>query len=297
MQTPSIAMTASKPESVADALQHLSRSASAWVVLKATIIKDLQAARRYIPNLVGRVVDLSIRLAFFLVLASTLTMVASQAGGQDLSGRNLYIYFIGALMLFVFQAPTLWGPLEAAGNDLLNGTLEYLYSNPSSRYAYYVGTALARVIISLFVFLPFYLALVLYSQISLVNMLVILLVCLITLVTLTAMGIMIALLAILWRQVSSIVGVIERLFEFLSGAYIPLTAYPPLAQYLGYFLPYTWSYDLIRHYSLQGTWQTILPVWQEWLALILYAIVFTLLSRYFLNRVERFAKKNGLHLI
>ncbi len=292
------ALTWTRPEARTkpSAGESLSRPTSSWTVLWATIVKDMRTTKRYMPNLVGRIVDLTIRLAVFLVLASTLTMQSSQTGGQPLSGRSLYIYFIGALVLFVFQGPTLWGPVEAVNNDLLNGTLEFLYSNPCSRYAYYVGTTISRTLISLVVFLPFYLGLVLYSQISLGNMLLILFVCLVTLVTLTAMGIMIALLGILWRQIGSVLGVVERLFEFLSGAYVPLTAFPLFAQVLGFLLPYTWSYDLIRHYSL-STWQTILPVWQEWLVLLLYAVVFTILSRYLLNKVEQLAKKQGLNLI
>jgi len=128
-------------------------------------------------------------------------------------------------------------------------------------------------------------------------MALILLTCVATLVTLTAMGVTIALRALLWRQVSSIASVLGLLFEFLSGAYLPVTAFPTMVQYLAYLLPYTWGYDLIRYYSFDGNWQTLLPVWQEWVIIILYAILFTLGSRYLLGKAEQRARRSGLHLI
>ena len=69
-----------------------------------------------------------------------------------------------------------------------------------------------------------------------------------------------------------------------------------------YLLPYTWGYDLLRYYSFskpgQGsTWNTILPVAQEWLVVAGFALVFTLASRYLLARAEKMAKRQGLHMI
>jgi ABC-2 type transport system permease protein len=66
---------------------------------------------------------------------------------------------------------------------------------------------------------------------------------------------------------------------------------------MAYFLPHTWGYDLIRYYSFGGNWQTILPVWQEWAIIGLFAIGFTLISRYLLGKAEQLAKRSGLHVI
>ena len=177
-----------------------------------------------------------------------------------MTGRNLFIFFQGAMLILMFNWPTLWAPINAVSNDLYNGTLEFLYSNPGSRYAYYVGTVVTEIVISLVFFLPLYVFLILYSGAEVSNMLMVLLVCIIVAITLTAMGIMIALLALLWRQVSSIANILGVLFEFLAGAYLPVTAFPQILQYVAYLLPYTWGYDLIRYYSFEGDWQTLLPV-------------------------------------
>ena len=288
-------LTKNMPGAVA--ANSLSTSTSAWRTTTSTVLKDLRIARRYLPNLLGTFVELGIRLAFFFLLANVITMSDRTDLGQDLSGSNLFIFFQGALLLFVFNRATLGGPIQAVTDDLYNGTLEFLYSNPCSRYAYYVGTVIAKVIVSGVIFVPLYLFLVIYARFSLYNMALVLLVCLVLLVALTAMGIMMALLALLWRQVGSIVAVLSIMFEMLTGAYLPITAFPQVVQYLAYLLPYTWGYDLVRYYSFDGQWNPILPVWQEWLILAFFAVTFTILSRYLLAKAERQAKRNGLHII
>ncbi len=226
--------------------------------------------------------------------------VAFRTGGtadQEITGRELFIFFLGAMLILIFNWPTLWAPINAVSTDLYNGTLEFLYSSPGSRYAYYVGTVITEIVISLVFFVPLFLFLAVYSHAGVRNMLMVLLVCIVVAITLTAMGIMIALLALLWRQVNSIANVVGVLFEFLAGAYLPVTVFPQVLQYLAYLLPYTWGYDLIRYYSFAGDWPTLRPVWQEWAFLFGYAILFTVLSRYLLKKAEERAKQSGLHVI
>ena len=72
---------------------------------------------------------------------------------------------------------------------------------------------------------------------------------------------------------------------------------PEFMQKIALIIPHTWAYDLIRYYSFDGEWQTILPVWQEWIILGLFAVFFIALSRLTIKRIERKAKESGLHLI
>jgi ABC-2 type transport system permease protein len=281
----------------ANAGYRLPKRVSPWTTLAATVVKNLQVARRYLPNLAGNLVEIGVRAAFFLLLAGAISVRGPAASGANLTGRDLMVFFLGSLLLFTFTRSTLWGPINAVTNDLYNGTLEYLYSLPCSRYAYYVGTVVADVLVSMTVFLPLYVVLTIVAQADPVDMLMVLLACAVVLAALTAMGVMVALLALLWRQVSSIASVLGILFEMLAGAYLPVSAFPPAVQYLAYLLPYTWGYDLIRYYSFGGDWHTLLPVWQEWAILLVYAALYTMVSRYLLARAERLAKRSGLNVI
>ena len=251
-------MSMSESKIIPDSPHTLSRPVAPRVVTQATVVKGLQIAWRYTPNLIGNFVGLGIRVLFFLLIANAVTYgVEGVGGGEELSGRNLFLFFQGAILLLVFNGPTLWAPINAVSTDLYNGTLEYIYSGPGSRYAYYIGTVLTDVVIAMVVFVPFYLFLVYFAQAGLRNTLMILLVCAVMLVALTAMGIMIALLALLWRQVGSLAQVLGMLFEFLGGAYLPVSTFPPALRFLAYLLPYTWGYDLIRFYSFDGGWPTL----------------------------------------
>lgn len=279
------------------AVQTLSRPTSAWRIIQATVAKELRATTRYIPNLIGSLANQAVRVVFFLLLSSAISIQDIGVSGQHLAGRDLFISFQGGLLLTVFIGATLWGPIYAVRNDLYNGTLEFLYSNPGSRYAYYVGSVLARVIIESVLFLPLYIFLAFYSRASLPDLLMVLLTCAVIMIALTAMGVMVALLALLWRQVDSIAQVLGVMFEMIGGAYLPVNAFPGFMRYLAYPLPHTWGYDLIRYYSFGGNWQTLLPVWQEWAIIIAFAVVFTVASRHLLGKAEGLAKRSGLHVI
>ena len=275
-----------------------SKPVSAWAVFRATVVKDLQIERRYIPDLIGNGVQLAVRVLFYLLLSGIIAVKGQNSPlGRDMSGQDLFIFFLGGLLLFVFNGTALGTPVNSVTRDLNNGTLEFLYSNPSSRYAYFVGTVVANALISQTVFLPLFVFLCLYSGSSPRNACLVLLVCALVVVTLIALGIMIALLGILWRQVSSVTQVVAIMFELLAGAYFPVSAFPAGLQYIAYLLPYTWGYDLIRYYSFDGQWKTLLPVWAEWLVLGMAALLYTIVSRFLLRKAEQHAKKRGLHLI
>ena len=294
--------TSTPVEKSALPFESLSRPVSPLAITLATLRKNLQITVRYLPNLLGTLVEITVRALFFLLFSNAISVNGREMSGIAMTGHNLYIFLLGSLVLFVFTRSTLWGPINAVTNDLYNGTLEYLYSSPGSRYAYYVGVVLSEVVVSLVVFIPLFVLLVVISGVDLSSLLLMLLASALVLVSLTAMGIMIALLALLWRQVGSIASVLGILFEMLAGAYLPLSAFPAGVRVFSYLLPFTWGYDLLRYYSFgaQGaasTWQTILPVWQEWLVVVVFAVVFTAVSRYLLKRAENLAKRQGLSVL
>jgi ABC-2 type transport system permease protein len=233
-------------------------------------------------------------------LANSISVQSNQMQSGQFDGQNLYIFFLGSLVLFIFTRSTLWGPINAVTNDLTNGTLEYLYSLPGSRYAYYVGVVIAEITFSQVIFIPLFVLLVIVSHANLANIVWMLLACAAVLVSLTAMGIMISLLALVWKQVNSIVSILGIMFEMLAGAYLPISTFPQPVQYVSYLLPFTWGYDLLRYYSFAGSttpWEPILPAWMEWVILALFAVVFTSASRYLLAKAGLLARNQGLNVI
>ena len=157
------------------AARSLSRPVSPLAITLATLRKNLQITVRYLPNLLGSLVEISVRALFFLLFSNVISVNSYEMSGVAMTGHNLYIFLLGSLVLFVFTRSTLWGPINAVTNDLYNGTLEYLYSSPGSRYAYYVGVVLSEVVVSLVVFIPLFILLVIISGVNLGSLLLMLL--------------------------------------------------------------------------------------------------------------------------
>jgi len=274
------------------------RRASARRVLVATVVKELRIAKRYVPDLLGRLVEFSVRVGFFFLLSNIVSINrGSSPLGAAMTGRDLATFFLGALLLFVFNRTALYAPVDSVSTDLYNGTLEYLFTTPASRYAYFAGTVAAHGLVNLTMFAPLFVVFVAVAHPPVLDTIMVLLVCFAVLGTVVAFGVGLALLAILWRQVGSILNVLGIMFELLAGAYFPVAAFPRLLRYLAYALPYTWGYDLIRFYSFRHRWATLLPVRAEWLLLAGFAAVFVTTTAFLLRRAEARAKRRGLHLI
>jgi ABC-2 type transport system permease protein len=263
------------------------------VVVLETIKKELTLHFRYKANMVGQAFGVLMQVVIFAAMAGAVTLV----GVNSLEGNDVFLFFLGSLVLIVFSTVALSAPLNAVIHDLHNGTLEYIFSTPISRYGYFVGTAISEAISKSIFFIPMFIVLLVYSGVNLVYGLMILAVCAAVIVGLVAFGVVIALMGVMWKQITAISTLLFTLFEFICGAYFPVSSMPIPLQILAYLLPLTWGYDLIRFYSFEGSWITILPIEFEWILLVVHGILYILLSYRLIRIVERRSKVQGLHLI
>lgn len=266
-------------------------------VLAASAGKSLRVARRYVPNLLGRYVQLALRVGFFLLLAGAVSVRPPVPGAPPLEGPSLFAFFLSGLLLVTFIRPSLWAPMEVAAGDLQSGALEYLFATPGSRFGYLAGAVVAELALGVVAFVPMFGLLLWTARPGLAAAALLLAACVLMLVALTALGVLVALLAILWRQAGALAEVLGVAFEMLAGAYLPVHAFPAALRGIAYALPFTWGYDLVRHYALGERWRTILPVGQEWAIIAAHAVVYTALSVHLLARAERRAKRAGLHAL
>jgi len=258
-----------------------------------TTKKDLKMAISYLPNFVGTLVQLAMRILFFMLLASVMVV----QGDMSLGGKDLFIFFASAILIWFFSNDSLYGSLGSLGNDLYNGTLEYLSYLPIKRYAYFVGTVLARITINMLYFFPTLVFLAIYNSIPAINCVYIVIVCFLVCFSLINLGVWMASLGLIWKQVGSIVGVITLLFDFLAGAFIPVSEYPGILQYCAYILPQTWGYDLIRYYAIGEKWNTLQPLYIEYLSIILLSGIFFIMSIISMRKAERVCLKKGFNII
>ncbi|MHA2188485.1 MAG: ABC transporter permease, partial [Candidatus Thorarchaeota archaeon] len=244
------------------------------IVVSETIKKQLTLRFRYKANMVGEAFGVILQVAIFAAMAGAVTLV----GVNNLEGNNVFIFFLASLVLIVFSTVALSAPLNAVVQDLHNGTLEYLFSTPISRYAYFIGTAIAEAISKSIFFVPMLVVLILFSGVTMYSGFLILAVCITVIVGLIAFGVLVALMGVMWKQVSAIAALLFTFFEFICGAYFPVTSMPIIFQVVAFALPHTWGYDLIRYYSFQGSWTPIMPIHLEWMMLVLYALLYIVIS-------------------
>ncbi|MHA2252022.1 MAG: ABC transporter permease [Candidatus Kariarchaeaceae archaeon] len=273
----------------------ISESVTTWQVIKATVIKELTIRFRYKANLVGMFIEMIVFISMFGLFAT-----AAQFRDLGLNQREMFIFFLVGILIMVFSDAALWIPMNAVKTDLYNGTLEFIYSNPSNRFAYFAGTVVAGAIFRQIFVIPMLIILLLVSGTSVLNMGSMILVLLLVTLVILSFGILIGMMTVLWKETESIAGILQIFFQFIAGGFFPVQSLPVFAQWIAYALPYTYGYDLMRYYAFggpSGSWVTYVPVWINWLALVGYAVLYYFITVYLLRRVENKSKKNGLHLI
>lgn len=261
-------------------------------VIWATIIKELTIWKRYKANMLGGFIEVFMISAVFFIFASAISY-----RGLDLNADQRFIFFFVGIMVSLFSSSALWTPLNSVNRDLYNGTLEFIYSTPAQRLPYYVGTAVADAIKKFIYVIPMFLFLGFRTEMKAEQWIYASLAILLSVVVFVSLGVIIATTAVMYKQVGSIAGILGLFFDFFAGAYIPVILFPRVFQGFALIFPHAYAYDLVRYYAFDGQWQTLLPIWVEWLLLGMNFLIYVLLSRFFLKRVEKYAKKYGLHLI
>lgn len=274
-----------------------SRSTSGLQVALASAKVHIQIWKRYKANAISSVVQVLLFVVFFGLFA----LAAGFRGDQfkDFTNQMVFVYFLGGLLLIFFSDTAIWTPLTSVQRDLVNGTLEAVFFVPVSRYAYFVGYIVGDLLVLMVIgYAPLFIILILVAQVSFGQIISILAVTGVALVTFVAFGVMVALIGIMYKEVQGIAGLINVSFQFLTGAFIPVATFPEPIKAIVYILPHTWAYDLIRYYSYgPNTWQTLLPVWFEWVLLAAFSLAYTVVAMFLLRLVERHAKTKGLHLL
>ena len=263
------------------------------VVYNSMIVR-LTIWRRYSAEAIGSIIQLVVLIAVFYLFATAVGF----RGLADLGTHGVYIFFLGAMLIMVFDSVAIYGPVNAMQRDLTNGTLEYLYFTPMNHYGYYLGYIIGTAIVnSLIGFIPIYIILVWYANLSVFNALMIIITMFFLIMSLTAMGILISLSVILFKQVQSLLGLIGIVMQFFTGGFIPLVSLPFFIKPIAFFFPHTYAYELIHYYSFSGSWSLMLPLVYNWILIVGFTILYTLLAVVLLRKVVKHAKQKGLHIL
>lgn len=277
-----------------DVYKGKSKEASFLSIAYNSMIVRLQIWRRYRAEAIGSLIQIIILTTVFFLFATAVGF----RGYADFGTHEIFIFFLGGFLVLVFDGVSIYGPANAMQRELMNGTLEYLYFTPMRKYPYFLGYLCGSVIVSsLTGFIPAFFILIVYANLSLTNIMLILFTLALLMLSLLSMGIIVSLMVILFKQVQALLSLLGLSLEFFTGAFIPVSALPSYIKPISYMFPHTWAYQLIRYYSFNGNWPLIVPLAYNWLFLIGFTILYTIIALVLQKRVIKHAKEKGLHIL
>jgi len=154
--------------------------------------------------------------------------------------------------------------------EKMEGTFERLLTAPLSFTAIIFGKTLAGVSFGLLTSTVVIILAVLFADITIHSPLLLIVGLILTALVFSALGLSISVLASKMWEAMSLSNFLRFPMVFLCGAFIPVSSLPKAVQWLAYFLPLTYSVDLIRYSMLENS---LMPVYVNISALLLYFLV------------------------
>lgn len=251
-----------------------------WVnLLRANMRKEYIEMKRYLPNTIAML------FTFYVIFLGMFVgiQVIGDPHTQDMNTQYMIVnYIFWFLGLFVMQ--NIGYHLT---NEAMRGTLEQLYMSPLGMWriltARLISITLINFIIIIFLL---YAAMLTTGQWLNVDIISILPILVITLISMFGVGLMVAGLSIIWKQVQSLLQVLQ--FVIAALTFVPLSVAP----FLVYF-PFVKGVDLVREVMINGTTLTAIHM-VDFLILGVNAIVYFFLGLFVFLACERLAIKKGL---
>jgi len=206
--------------------------------------------------------------------------------------QTLTMLFWGWIFWDIVSAG-LWNFGNAIRREQQMGTLEFLMLTNASRAILFSRDIFSR-IVSLALSLTYvyaFFTLLFNVKVVVINPVGVALSLLIGLFTAMGFGLLYGALVLRFKQVGPLNNILQFIILGLSGAFFPVTALPESARVAALALPFTYSIDLLRHYSMATP--TLLPVTLEFVVLISYTALLLALGISAVKLVENRLKATG----
>jgi ABC-2 type transport system permease protein len=251
-----------------------------WLnLLNANIRKEYIEMKRYLPD------TISLFLTFyfiFLAMFFGIKFIGDPSAFEASMQYSIVSYVFWFLSLIAMQSIG-W----AITNEAMRGTLEQLYMSPMGVWKIMMARMTGEVLVNVFLIVIFlYAAMLTSGQWLHLNPFTTLPIVLLTLISMFGVGFMIAGLAIIFKQIQSLLNIIQ--FIFMGLTFVPLSMAPYLA-----FAPFVKGVDMVRTVMIEGLSLTQIP-WTDFVVLALNALVYFTLGVWIFLRCERYSMRKGL---
>jgi ABC-2 type transport system permease protein len=256
-------------------------------IVAATVQKDFRTAISYRVGFVTSVIA-----AFWGLFAFRFVSKLVNTGQFSGSSTSYFKFTVIGLLFASILEPTAVGTSMSARSDQVQGTLEYLATQPVRRiylglswsaYGLLQSMVVAAVILLLTIPLGF--------SVSHVNVVVMVVVILLSIVIFAAVGNMGAGLVIVLQQGVPLVAGLLSIIGVISGTLFPITVFPPWLQVVAHLSPLTYALDALRSAVLADQPATSYLV--DIAVLVGFAVVLVPLSAMVLERSFRIAQRRG----
>jgi ABC-2 type transport system permease protein len=255
--------------------------------MAATVQKDFRTAISYRVGFVT-----SIIAAFWGLFAFRFVSKLVNTGQFAGNSTAYFKYTVVGLLFASILEPTAVGTSVSARGDQVQGTLEYLATQPVRRiylgwswsaYGLLQSMAVSAVIVVLTIPIGF--------SVSNVNVPVVVAVTLLSIAVFSAIGNLGAALVIILQQGLPLVAGVLSILGVVSGTLFPITEFPPWLQVVAHLSPLTYALDALRSALLSDQPSTSYAL--DLLVLVGFTVVLVPLSAWVLEWSFRVAQRRG----
>ena len=238
-------------------------------------------------------------LVYNIVNAMSVTYIGASASlvtGTKIDTSFLILYLLIGTSVWTYLSVTFDGVTDIINMERWEGTIEYTFMAPISRFTHMVGSCLYAMGHGLlFTFLQLIVVGAFFHlDLSHANYLTAVFMLLIGSVSFIGFGIATAVLPLLYTEKGMQMSFIVRAIILLvSGVYYPIQVLPIWMQPIARISPATYVLDGLRAAILQGQPIWSPAVWSNTWPLIITGIVSIPLGVFIFGRAERFAKRTG----
>lgn len=263
---------------------------AAWAIAR----KELRVAMRYPMNAVNEVLQpLYQFLLPSLLLGATFLVGGRAVGLEDTAGTdNLAGFLFLGMIVGGLVSTAFWEIAFSFKREMDAGTLEPAWLTPTSPHTIVIGRAISGLIISgTASIILLLIGIGLFGASVSPGILLALPALPLAAFSMIGIGYLVASAVLLIKEPTFFVDSTNFLFAMASGVAFPVLVLPGLVRWVAYLLPSTYALDLLRAHAIGS--RPLLPLWVEWGALVVFAILSLLVGRRVFDATEHHLRVRG----
>ncbi len=238
-------------------------------------------------------------LVYNIVNATSVTFIGVSAGqvtNTPINSNFLVLYLLIGTSVWTYLSVTFDGVTDIINMERWEGTIEYTFMAPISRFTHMVGSCMYAVVHGLLFTLLQLVVVGAFFHLDLghANYLTAVFMLLIGSVSFIGFGIGTAVLPLLYTEKGMQMSfIIRSVILLVSGVYYPIKVLPAWMQPLARISPATYVLEGMRAGILQGQAIWSVEIWNDTWPLILTGIISIPVGIYIFGIAERYAKRTG----